>query len=93
MQISCSFLDKHPEVALVACGWAALGFIRGWEFSLYKGYIFFSDRLSYGCMGTILYICPAYAPFMFLKEMKRFEFDVLGRGRYELSSDDYYNFF
>lgn len=94
------FLYMTNRYVVLTCytGWCGLGFIRGMNsydyrkkniYKYEKKYIY-TDSISNGLLGTILYANPPLFPYFIYKELYRLEINI--RNLEDEKKSTYYNY-
>ena len=97
MQFYNNLFTKKYLLSLAGICWAGVGFNRGIEEydykhkynEYYKKKYLHTDRFCSGFFVSILYVNPAFLPFIIYKEIYRLEVNY--RGLEDEKNSDYYN--
>lgn len=96
MQFYKKILTRNNLLYLTGTVWGMVGFNRGiiryeYEHKYDKVSYFYTDKICSGIAGLLIYINPAFLPFVVYKEIYRLEINL--RGLEEKKDTQYYHNF
>ena len=85
-------MNSKNKLLILGASWSLLGFTRGVNDYDYKknnyGTYLFSEKFSYGILGTYFYLIPPFSLIVLSKEIYRLEVNIRGLEN-EKNSDRY----
>ena len=100
MKFNKNILTRKNFLYLTGTGWGILGFNRGidqYEYdqkydNYFKKPYFYTDKISSGIFGFMVYVIPSFLPFVVYKEIYRLEINLRGLEE-EKSTRSYHKLF